>query len=100
VCHREQVDAFGPALRALVLVLKALLREARLNERATGGLGSYCLLNLVMAHLLAEGVSAAQPTDLGGLLLSFLRRFGADFDYVRQAVSVRQVLLRTQRSCS
>ena len=46
------MDLFGPPLRCLVLVLKALLKEAHLNERATGGLGSYCLLNLVMAHLL------------------------------------------------
>ena len=35
------MDEFGPALRSLVLVLKALLKEAQLNERAVGGLGSY-----------------------------------------------------------
>ena len=40
-CATLQVDDFGPALRSLVLVLKALLKEAQLNERAVGGLGSY-----------------------------------------------------------
>ena len=49
------------------------------------------LLNLVMAHLTLEGVSAARPFDLGALLQSFLQRFGCDFDYERHAVSVRQV---------
>ncbi len=41
-------------MKALAVVLKALLQQAGLNERVAGGLGSYCLLNLVMAHLLSQ----------------------------------------------
>ena len=44
----------GPSMKALAVVLKALLQQAGLNERVAGGLGSYCLLNLVMAHLLSQ----------------------------------------------
>ncbi len=40
-----------PALRPLVLVLKLLLREHHLNDVASGGLGSWALANMVMAHL-------------------------------------------------
>jgi hypothetical protein len=40
-----------PALRPLVLVVKLLLREHHLNDVASGGLGSWALANMVMAHL-------------------------------------------------
>jgi DNA polymerase sigma len=36
-----------PALRPLVLVLKALLKQNGLNEAAVGGLSSYALGNMV-----------------------------------------------------
>ena len=49
-----QARAIGPAMKALAVVLKALLQQAGLNERVAGGLGSYCLLNLVMAHLMFQ----------------------------------------------
>ena len=43
-----------PALRPLVLVLKALLKDAHLNDVSTGGLSSFTLANMVLAHLLEE----------------------------------------------
>ncbi len=48
-----QIDEFGPALRSLVLVLKALLKEAQLNERAVGGLGSYSkpAIHCIASHI-------------------------------------------------
>ena len=36
-----------PPLRPLMLTLKALLKECKLHDVATGGLGSYSLLNMV-----------------------------------------------------
>ena len=55
-----------------------------LNEVFTGGLGSYSLYNMVIAHLL-DHRKLAKPSkadgSLGGLLVSFLRRYGHDFDY-------------------
>ena len=47
--------AAHPALRPLALTLKALLRAAApaaLNDVAVGGLGSYSLVNMLVAHLM------------------------------------------------
>lgn len=43
-----------PPLRPLVLVVKAFLKEACLNEVFTGGLSSFSLTLMVLAHLQAE----------------------------------------------
>lgn len=88
-----QVQFFGPALRALTVVIKALLKQSKLNERVSGGLGSYCVLNMVMAHLIMGGIRASSPADLGLLLLSLLRFFGRTIDTTRQAISVQMVNL-------
>ena len=64
-----------------------------------GGLSSYSLVNMVIAHLLSEGYQVTEDgsqlpvvnTDLGQLLWGFLTRFGKAFDYFDNAVSVQQV---------
>lgn len=47
-------QAAFPALRPLVLALKALLRGARLADVSQGGLGSFALALMVIAHLQEE----------------------------------------------
>jgi DNA polymerase sigma len=47
-------------MKVLAVVLKALLQQAGLNERVAGGLGSYTLLNLIMAHLMCQ----ARPSSI------------------------------------
>lgn len=44
-----------PPLRPITLFVKALLREKGLNEVFTGGLGSYSIINIVMAFLQVQG---------------------------------------------
>ncbi|KAK9832493.1 hypothetical protein WJX81_001948 [Elliptochloris bilobata] len=88
-----------PGLRPLVLVVKALLKQWRMNEVFRGGLSSYCAALLALAHLLHERSGRPNPTfdptrshgevDLGHALVGFLERFGERFDYEREAVSVR-----------
>lgn len=93
-------------LRALVLVLKALLKDAGLNEVFVGGLSSYSVTMMVMSHLLLSGFrllregcgeSNPWPTpepeipDLGLLFMGFLEWFGHIFSYEDQAVSVERV---------
>jgi hypothetical protein len=51
--RRQVIDV--PPLRPLTLVVKALLRDRGLNEVFTGGLGSYAVVNMVLAHLQSEG---------------------------------------------
>ena len=43
-----------PPLRPLALAVKAFLRERGLNEVFTGGLSSYSVVNMVLAHLLVS----------------------------------------------
>ncbi len=43
-----------PALRPLVLVIKSLLKANGLNDVSTGGLGSFALANMALAHLQEE----------------------------------------------
>ena len=50
----RQVQAIQP-LRPLLLFLKALLKERQLNEVRTGGLSSYCLLNMVRLSSCVNG---------------------------------------------
>ena len=74
----------------------------RLHEVHTGGISSFSLTNMAIAHLMAEGYHlpgrapkelGQQPVnqDLGHLLWGFLVRFGKVFDYPDQAVSIVQV---------
>jgi len=43
-----------PALAPLAAVLKVYLRSRGLNDVATGGIGSFALVNMILAHLLEE----------------------------------------------
>ncbi|KAJ9527621.1 hypothetical protein QJQ45_025896 [Haematococcus lacustris] len=65
----KQVAA-NRALRPLVLVLKAYLKVKELNEVASGGLSSYGLTYMVLAHLMEEGRQGRDVEDLGLMLLS------------------------------
>ena len=70
-----------PPMRPLVLVLKSYLKAQRLNDVATGGLSSYSLCNMVVAHLQEELKCGRDIYDLGETLYSFLLRYGEEFDY-------------------
>jgi non-canonical poly(A) RNA polymerase PAPD5/7 len=48
-----QVGAY-PSLSPLVLVLKIYLRSCGLNEVANGGISSFALTNMVLAHIMDE----------------------------------------------
>jgi DNA polymerase sigma len=48
-----QVGAY-PSLSPLVLVLKVYLRSCGLNEVANGGISSFALTNMVLAHIMDE----------------------------------------------
>ncbi|EFJ50275.1 hypothetical protein VOLCADRAFT_104084 [Volvox carteri f. nagariensis] len=83
----QQCRAFPP-VKPLVLVVKTYLKACRLNEVNTGGLSSYSLTNMVIAHLQEELKSGHDISDLGETLYTFLLRYGEEHDYGAQAVSV------------
>ena len=84
---RDNMKRF-PALRPLTTVLKAFLHQRGLNEVYSGGIGSYALLCMVMAHLQlhnttckstwagSHGASDASEGCLGTLLIDFFELFG------------------------
>ena len=68
----QQARSFPP-MRALVLVLKAYLRNQGLNEVSSGGLSSYSLCNMVIVHLQEElKVRARLLHVMGGCLPAWL----------------------------
>lgn len=73
----------------VILVLKCLLKEAGLNEVASGGLGGYALTNMVLEYCNELRREGRPDVDCGEILKGFLKRFGFDFDWVYQAVSSR-----------
>ena len=86
-----------PALRPLVLSLKALVRAAHLDDPSTGGVGGHALTNMAVAYLRSAHApggagTAVPPANLsaGHLLLGCLHFYGRVFDYSTTAISVRE----------
>eukprot|EP00892_Ulva_mutabilis_P004932 jgi/Ulvmu1/2810/UM142_0008.1 len=59
---REQVRRIKP-LRPLLIFLKAFLKQRSLNESHQGGLSSFSLLNMVIAHLQEEHLAPPVKVD-------------------------------------
>ncbi|GMH32985.1 hypothetical protein BSKO_00819 [Bryopsis sp. KO-2023] len=86
---REKVAKFPP-LRPLCLALKSLIKDKGMNEVVSGGLGTYALSNMIIAHLMDLQKKGDYEMDMGSLFVSFLKRFGCTFDYIDHAVSIRR----------
>lgn len=87
-----------PPLKPLCLVLKIFLQQRELNEVYTGGLGSYALLVMLLAHLqthpsrLNSGASTNSNTvehNLGVLLVDFLELYGRSLNVKDVGISCR-----------
>uniref|UniRef100_A0A1D1YHE9 polynucleotide adenylyltransferase n=1 Tax=Anthurium amnicola TaxID=1678845 RepID=A0A1D1YHE9_9ARAE len=71
-----------PALRPLCLILKVFLQQRELNEVFLGGIGSYALIAMLIAHLQihwrGQKVSSQrlQEQNLGVLLVDFFDLYG------------------------
>lgn len=79
-----------PPLRPLCLVLKAFLAQRNLNEPYTGGVGGWQLINMLYAHLQAEGIDTGQEVDLGACLQAFFKRFSHGLDFKKYALSIER----------
>eukprot|EP01130_Rhizamoeba_saxonica_P000216 TRINITY_DN10206_c0_g1_i1.p1 TRINITY_DN10206_c0_g1~~TRINITY_DN10206_c0_g1_i1.p1 ORF type:complete len:1093 (+),score=232.57 TRINITY_DN10206_c0_g1_i1:3-3281(+) len=84
---REYVQIY-PALRPLALVLKEFLYQYGLNNTYTGGLGSYCLVHMIVVFLRLFNPDSSQNC-LGVLLLQFLQLYGTHVTFENVAISVR-----------
>ncbi|KAL0925699.1 hypothetical protein M5K25_004065 [Dendrobium thyrsiflorum] len=72
-----------PPLRHLCLILKVFLQQRELNEVYSGGIGSYALLAMLIAHLQIQrrsqdmqGVQKSMEHNLGILLVKFFEFYG------------------------
>lgn len=87
-----------PVLRPLILVLKSYLSSQKLNSAATGGLGSFALMCMVISFIQTNPHN--RPKDyfekpmeaesLGFLLMDFLQYYGREFPYQASYISVLQ----------
>ncbi|OCH93830.1 hypothetical protein OBBRIDRAFT_855761 [Obba rivulosa] len=82
-----------PALRALVLVVKAFLSQRSMNEVFTGGLGSYSIVCLAISFLQHHPKIRRGEIDpsknLGVLVMEFFELYGCHFNYHEVGISVR-----------
>ncbi|CAI5496527.1 unnamed protein product [Closterium sp. Naga37s-1] len=81
-----------PALRPISLVLKLFLQQRGLNEVFTGGIGSYALLVMIMAHLQTHHScfsSGKLEQNLGVLLIDFFHLYGRGLNTIDVGVSAR-----------
>ncbi|KZP01169.1 Nucleotidyltransferase [Calocera viscosa TUFC12733] len=93
-----------PAVRPLVMVIKAFLLQRGLNEPFSGGFGSYTVICMVVSFLQMHPKVRRREIDpkrnLGVLLLDFLELYGRLFNYSEVGISVRNggsYFLREQR---
>jgi len=92
---RAQMAALPP-LRPLSLVLKAFLQQRELNEVYTGGVGSYAMVVMLIAHLRTHP-AAGEEVNLGVLLLDFFELFGRLLNAEAVGISCDAFFSKAQR---
>jgi len=82
------------ALRSLIMITKAFLRERKLNEVYTGGLGSYSVVCLAVSFLQMHPKIRRGEMDpeknLGVLVVEFFELYGNRFNYDNVGISLRE----------
>lgn len=84
-----------PLLRPLAIILKYYLKQCRLNDPWTGGIGSYTLLILITSflqlHTPSKGKSdkVTEDENLAIILINLLKFYGKEFDYKNLVISIR-----------
>ena len=82
-----------PALRALVLIIKAFLSQRSMNEVFSGGLGSYSIVCLAVSFLQMHPKvrrGEINPSEnLGVLMMEFFELYGYYFNYHEVGISLR-----------
>lgn len=93
-----------PAMRPLVLVLKAFLAQRQLNKVFSGGLGSYSLMcmviSLLQTHPLVQTDLIKAHENLGMILLDFLELYGRNFNYEEVGISLNSIPISSNSTSS
>lgn len=80
-------------IRPLVLILKRLLIECKLNSYYNGGLSSYSLFYLVFAFVKYFKYKNGSIVNIGILLIELFEFYGKGFDYFRTKVDCSSLLM-------
>uniref|UniRef100_A0A6B2L2F0 Polymerase nucleotidyl transferase domain-containing protein n=1 Tax=Arcella intermedia TaxID=1963864 RepID=A0A6B2L2F0_9EUKA len=79
-----------PQVKPLALVLKQFLFVRSMNEPATGGLGGYSLILMIVSFLqYHEKLYGIADKNLGQLLLLFFQLYGFEFNYFFTGISCK-----------
>ena len=81
-------------LKYLILLLKLILRQRKLNNTYTGGIGSFLLFCMLLAFVRhyksglvqRHGVQVLESLTLGDFLLNFLKFYGKEFNYNQEEI--------------
>lgn len=81
-----------PPLKPLCMILKIFLQQRELNEVYLGGIGSYALLTMIIAHLKISwrgksGTTGSSESNLGILLVSFFDLYGRKLNIKEVGIS-------------
>jgi len=87
---KNLLQKYSP-LKPLVLILKAFLKERKLNETYYGGIGSF--LQIIMMAGFLQYIQRSEPENyknknLGELLLRFFKFYGEEFNYKELGISI------------
>ncbi|KDQ61225.1 hypothetical protein JAAARDRAFT_124189 [Jaapia argillacea MUCL 33604] len=89
----NQFIAELPALRPLVMIIKAFLSQRSMNEVFTGGLGSFSIVCMAVSFLQMHPKIRRGEIDpeknLGVLVIEFFELYGCYFNYQEVGISLR-----------
>ena len=81
------IDKYS-ALRPLVILMKAFLRQRALNNTHSKGIGSFLLVVLITAFLQYQDKVFTKEKNLGELFIDLLTFYGEQFNYREQGISI------------
>jgi non-canonical poly(A) RNA polymerase PAPD5/7 len=85
-----------PEMKFLMFIFKFVLRQRRMNNSFTGGIGSFLLFCMILAFLRhfkkrkieEKGIRGLENVSLAEFLLKFMQFYGSEFDYVRKEITM------------
>ncbi|KAH0471507.1 MAG: uncharacterized protein KVP18_003910 [Porospora cf. gigantea A] len=75
--------------RPLILILKLFLRQHKMNDTHSGGIGSYLVSLMLIVCLQSNHHLTVDPPHLGQSLMAFFQLYGVELEYHKVGVSLK-----------
>ncbi|KAH0472212.1 MAG: hypothetical protein KVP17_004514 [Porospora cf. gigantea B] len=75
--------------RPLILILKLFLRQHKMNDTHSGGIGSYLVSLMLIVCLKNNRHLTVDPPHLGHSLMMFFQLYGAELEYDKVGISLK-----------